>query len=151
MEPLIEYGPLIYNSFNVLLNGGIPTTWYDDLKKSPLNPPSFVFGPVWTLLYWLQGKSYLFLYNSFSPLKLITLSLALVQMYINSTWFTAFFKEKDPEKALKILDLMIGEQVILTLFSLNTDILATILQIPYISWIVFARHLNQYVVDNNKL
>src|ERR671932_2181443 len=42
--------------------GGVATassvnTWYRALRKPSFNPPSWVFGPVWTLLYLLMGVS----------------------------------------------------------------------------------------------
>ncbi|MDO7709581.1 MAG: tryptophan-rich sensory protein, partial [Gammaproteobacteria bacterium] len=37
---------------NIFINSD---TWYVDLVKSPLNPPSFVFGIVWPILYALMA------------------------------------------------------------------------------------------------
>lgn len=52
---------------SIFTASAIPT-WYASLGKAPLNPPNWVLGPVWTVLYalmgiaafliWKQGRAY---------------------------------------------------------------------------------------------
>ena len=77
--------------------------WYDNLNKSPLNPPSWVFGPVWTVLYTLMFLS-LFFYKqadytrSSSSVERSETSkgvvLFFIQLILNLYWPNVFFKQK---------------------------------------------------------
>jgi translocator protein len=70
----------------------MPGTWYEQLRKPAWNPPNWIFGPVWTLLYatmavaawlvWQRGR--------FTDQRL-PLSLFLLQLLLNAIWSPLFF------------------------------------------------------------
>ena len=67
-------------------------TWYKGLIKPSFNPPSWLFGPVWTLLYTLMAISgYLLWQNPNSKLPVI---LFFVQLMLNAIWTPLFFGAK---------------------------------------------------------
>src|SRR5688572_7974466 len=80
---------------------GVPFTttgsWYDGLEKAPFNPPSAVFGPVWTLLYVLVGLAGWLLWRSGrSRDRTAALVLWGVQLLLNAAWTPIFFGAERP-------------------------------------------------------
>ncbi|HRJ04777.1 MAG TPA: tryptophan-rich sensory protein, partial [Ignavibacteria bacterium] len=68
-------------------------TWYIDLSKPLLNPPNWVFGPVWITLYFLMGIALFLVWNKgldsrFSKNAFI---LFIVQLVFNAMWSIVFF------------------------------------------------------------
>jgi len=67
-------------------------TWYKNLSKPSFNPPSWVFGPVWTLLFSLMGVAlYLVWVSPASQIRTIALVLFGVQFVLNVLWSYLFF------------------------------------------------------------
>ena len=68
--------------------------WYLTLKKSPLNPPKWVFPVAWTLLYTLIGISF-FSYIQTTGFEITTgLIYFTLQMLGNFVWSPLFFWQK---------------------------------------------------------
>ncbi len=66
--------------------------WYQNLNKPSFNPPSFVFGPVWTLLFCLMGIAlYLVWVSPSSNIRTIALILFGLQFVLNVLWSYLFF------------------------------------------------------------
>ena len=59
-------------------------TWYEELIKSPLNPPSYVFGIVWPILYAIMA------FVSFKMAEKIS-TLFILQLLANAAWSWIFF------------------------------------------------------------
>jgi tryptophan-rich sensory protein len=77
---------------SVFTAGSIPT-WYTELAKPPFNPPNWVFGPIWTILYILMGISlYLVIKNGMeNPLVRQGVVLFAIKPGANFLWSVLFF------------------------------------------------------------
>ena len=121
----------------------MPGDWYESLVKPSWNPPGFVFGPVWTVLYILMGiAAWLFWKKEgFSAAKL-ALSLFIGQLLLNALWSYLFFGLRQPMWAfLEIILLWIF--IMLTMISFwRVRPAAGVLFIPYLCWVGFALVLN---------
>ena len=67
--------------------------WYQSLIKSDLNPPGYVFGIVWPILYVLMSIS---AFRTFE----ITKNTFLAQLFFNTIWSWLFFSFHMPLLAL---------------------------------------------------
>ena len=124
--------------------------WYNNLKKSSLTPPNYLFGIVWPILYSLMGISfYKFINNSNCNLLCNGKKFFFIQLFLNLIWTTLFFKKKQIFYALIDLILIIYF-TFLTINEFNKcDIQASNLLIPYLIWLLFAFYLNFYIFINN--
>lgn len=126
-----------------LLGADAITTWYAGLDKPSWNPPNWIFGPVWTLLYVLMGIAvYLVWECTKDSSRRAALVVYGVQLGLNALWSILFFTFKQPALAF-------GEIVIMWIAIVATIILfwrvrppAGVLLLPYIAWVIFASVLN---------
>lgn len=117
--------------------------WYMSLEKPAFNPPSWVFGPVWTLLYammavaaWLVWREAGF--DGATP----ALSMFVVQLALNLAWSGIFFGLREPGWAmLEILALWGAIVVTMVLFFRHSSVAGWLLA-PYLLWVSFAAVLN---------
>jgi benzodiazapine receptor len=117
-------------------------TWYMDLVKSPLNPPSYVFGIVWPILYVLMA------FVSFRSADKIW-TLFIPQLILNAAWSWMFFFMHAPLLALINISILIFlNQKILVILS-NESKLLFWLYLPYVLWLSFAAFLNASIVFLN--
>ena len=85
--------------------------WYNKLKKSPLNPPPYVFGIVWPILYCLLGISFYLVWTNKKCFPFCNeLIFFLIQLFLNLTWSTIFFKLKK----FKISLISLGTIILMT-------------------------------------
>lgn len=117
-------------------------TWYLGLVKSNLNPPGYVFGIVWPILYLLMGIT---IWRTYSVIK----NLFYVQLFLNAIWSWLFFSFHLPLLALLDIWLLIFINLKILLLISKEDKLAAFLFAPYIIWLFFASYLNLYIVINN--
>ena len=124
--------------------------WYNTLNRAPWNPPSWVFGVVWPILYLLMGVSLLLVWTNKKCYPYCKeLIYFFIQLGFNLMWTPIFFEYRMPKLAL--LDL-----VLTFLFSYltyenfkNINKMAGLLLIPYLSWLLLALTLNLYIVLYN--
>lgn len=117
-------------------------TWYAALNKASFNPPSFVFGPVWTILYLFMGISlYLVLVKKIKPSSLAIKAFS-VQLFLNFLWTFIFFGLKNPFFAF--IEMVIFWLSIIYTIKLFYKISknAAYLLFPYLIWVSFASLLN---------
>ena len=121
-----------------------PGSWYETLVKPSFNPPSWLFGPVWTLLYILMGISlYLVILEGRKGRDVrIPLVLFAIQLVLNTLWSFAFFAMESPLTGLMVI-------ISLWIFIVATMVAffpvrkaATWLLVPYLFWVSFATVLN---------
>ena len=116
--------------------------WYQALIKSPLNPPGYVFGIVWPILYLLMSIS---AFRTFNETK----NLFLIQLLFNALWSWLFFAFQMPFIALLNIWLLIYLNIKINLKMFYIDKLSGLLFIPYVLWLFFASYLNLFIVFNN--
>ena len=116
--------------------------WYQGLIKSDLNPPGYVFGIVWPILYLLMGIT---AWRTFGIIK----NLFYVQLFLNAIWSWLFFSFHLPLISLIDIWLLIYININIVYKALKIDKLAGLLYVTYILWLLFASYLNLFIVINN--
>ena len=119
-------------------------TWYAELAKPWFNPPGWLFGPTWTILYALMGIALYIVWKEEGPIKdkFPALILFAVQLLFNAAWSFIFFGARAPLLAfIEITALWLLIAVTLFLFwRISTT--AGYLLVPYLLWVAFAAILN---------
>lgn len=121
--------------------------WYTTLHTSVLNPPAWVFGPAWTILYvlmaiavwlvWLRPKGYW---------RKHALRLYALQLILNALWSVVFFYSHIPLLALVNLVILWITILCTILAFAKVSHKAAWLLAPYLAWVTFAGYLNLMVV-----
>jgi translocator protein len=121
----------------------LPGEWYSRLQKPPWNPPSWIFGPVWTVLYttmaiaaWLVWKR-----GGFATQR-VALAFFSLQLLLNALWSPLFFGLHLP--GLAFVDLVLLWLTLLATVSAfwKAHRLAGAMLLPYLAWVTFAGALN---------
>ncbi len=124
------------------------SSWYMFLNKPFFNPPNWIFGPVWTILYLLMGVSlyYILVKGGKNRIPLLYFS---AQLILNFLWTLIFFGLHSPKIALfEIILLWIS--ILFTMFNFyKVSKPAGIILTPYILWVSFAFLLNLFIVVLN--
>ena len=117
--------------------------WYAELDKPLWNPPGWVFGPIWTALYFMMAVSaWLVWQRGDLKAQRIPLAFYLVQLALNALWTPLFFGIQRPGLAFaEILVLLVAIFFTLVAFWKARRI-AGILLVPYALWTIFAAVLN---------
>jgi translocator protein len=126
-----------------LAMGNSLSSWYLQLSKPVFNPPSWIFGPVWILLFFLMAWVLVLILEKQSDKKAhLAATFFLIQLVLNALWSWLFF-------FYHRLDLAFFEIVILWLAIIGTIIFSRRVQsktfwllLPYLLWVSFAAFLN---------
>lgn len=117
--------------------------WYNALNKPSWNPPNWLFGPVWTLLYTLMGIAAWRVWNKFgfrhARMALITF---LIQLILNGLWSQLFFGLQAPGWAFLEIFFLLAAILVTTFLFSKKNRTAAWLMVPYILWVGFAAVLN---------
>ena len=133
--------------FLALIIGGYASSqsldiWYVNLVKSDLNPPGYIFGIVWPILYLLMSIA---AYRTFE----ITKNPFFIQLIFNAMWSWLFFFFQMPFIALINIWLLIYLNTVLTIKMYKLDKFSGLIYVPYVLWLLFASYLNLFIVVNN--
>lgn len=125
--------------------GGLfmPGEWYASLRKPAWNPPSWVFGPVWTALYTMMAVAawLVWRHGGFTAQRR-PLAWFLAQLGLNAAWTPLFFGLKQPGWAFVEI-VLLWLAIAMTLWSFRSvNRLAAWLLAPYLAWVSFAATLN---------
>lgn len=124
--------------------------WYENLKKSKLTPPKWVFGTIWTILYFTMVLYLFFILNNKECINgCPSVNFFIIQLIFNLSWTTLFFKFKLIKVALVDLLLTVGFTIMTFITSLHINQSISFILIPYILWLTLATYLNAYIVINN--
>ena len=119
------------------------TGWYATLVKPSFNPPNYVFGPVWTLLYILMGFSLNMILNQPASVNRTKAIVAFgVQLFLNFWWSIIFFSFHQLGFAMAEIVLLWAFIIWMIIAFRKLKPVAGYLQIPYLLWVSFASALN---------
>jgi tryptophan-rich sensory protein len=144
-------GACLTAALGALVAPGAADPWYQSLSRAPGNPPGFVFGAVWPLLYtlmaigacrvWLKAGSWRKADNA--------LGIYFLQLMVTLGWSVLFFHFHLALAALiDIAALWLLTLLMILEFHRHSP-LAAQLQYPYLAWLTFAGYLNAWVVFAN--
>ncbi len=144
-------GTVAIGSLSGLATANSVTTWYVTLEKPFFNPPNWIFGPVWTLLYILMGYAAGRVWTSTANegVKRGALTAYVIQLLLNAAWSILFFALHAPLVALVEMLLLWATVVWCMRWFIQVDALAWKLLVPYILWVSFAAVLNGAIVALN--
>ena len=140
-------------TFSASLIGGLATVtfkepWYSLLNKPVFNPPDWVFGPVWTILYLLMTISIWMYWNSKNK-EMNTVYIYFIHLIINTTWSVVFFVFHKIFFSLIVLITLIFLIIILIIRFRRVNVISYYLMIPYLLWCFFALILNMSLLILN--
>ena len=127
-------------------------SWYAAIKKPALNPPSWIFAPVWTILYIMIGASASLIWNKGLGNNDVRMALTVfvLQLALNFAWSPAFFGMKSPLMGLVIIILMWCAILATIMLFYRVSQPAAYLLVPYLLWVSFATYLNASIYFLNK-
>lgn len=118
--------------------------WYAGIAKPALNPPAWVFGPVWTTLFALMGISAFIIWKKGLERRDVKIALGIFigQLVLNTLWSIIFFGLHSPGGAFVEL-IVLWLAILATIISFaKISKPAAWLLLPYILWVSFAGYLN---------
>jgi translocator protein len=124
-----------------------PGAWYTGLAKAPFNPPSWIFAPVWTLLYVLIAIAGARGYESGTSTGF---ALWVAQLALNFAWSPVFFRLHRSGLALAVVAALLAVIVAFIAEQWTADRVSAWLFVPYACWVAFATLLNASIVVLNK-
>ncbi|SHF51229.1 TspO and MBR related proteins [Kaistia soli DSM 19436] len=117
--------------------------WYEGLAKPDFNPPNWLFGPVWTILYALMAVAlWRVVNNSAGATRRRAVAIFSVQLILNAAWSVVFFGLHSITGGLITIALL-DVAILATIAQFGRiDRLAGWLLVPYVIWVSFAALLN---------
>ncbi len=125
-------------------------TWYATLNKPTWNPPSWVFGPVWSALYLMMAVAGWMVWRErgFNA-ALVPMLLFALQLALNCAWSGLFFALRRPWLAFADIVLLWCAIVATMISFARVSPLAGLLLVPYLLWTSFAGVLNVSIAKMN--
>ena len=119
------------------------SVWYDSLTKPPLQPPGWIFTPVWIILYGtLLISLILYSIEITKEKKMSGYIYFIVHMVFNLLWSPVFFYLHRVDIALVIIFVMLSSAILMIIKFYKVSKLAGGILFPYLLWLIFAGYLN---------
>jgi translocator protein len=125
--------------------------WYYHLQKPRWQPPDWLFGPAWTLIFGLTalaGVRYWWLERS-RDRRLLVLGAFAMNGFLNTFWSLLFFRFERPDWALYEVGFLWLSIVLLIVLLGRVSRSCAALLVPYLAWVSFASDLNWTIVQLN--
>ncbi len=136
-------GPLVIGAIAGIATFTSVAGWYVGLNKPIFNPPNYLFGPVWTILYILMGISfYLVIQTQKLYARKSAIIIFVIQLFLNFCWSFLFFKFHLIGLAFIEIILIWVSIITMIYFFEKINKTAAYIQIPYLLWVSFASVLN---------
>jgi len=124
-----------------------PGAWFAALVKPSFNPPNWLFGPVWTLLYlaiasagwrcWQRQRDG------------IAMKIWIAQLAVNFSWSPIFFSAQRIDLALGVIVILLALILAFIAATRRQDRVSALLFVPYAAWVAFATVLNASILYLN--
>ncbi len=127
--------------------------WYQSLNKPWWQPPDWLFGPAWTVIFALTAASAAYAWRE-APTRTSRATIVLLLLTngaLNILWSVLFFRLKRPDWALIEVGALWASVLIPILIVSRYSKHAAWLLVPYISWVTFAEILNYKIVQLNPM
>ena len=131
------------SSIGSFITSSFKEPWYSEIILPSFNPPSWVFAPVWTILYFMMSVAIWKIWKNYFDTKI--LKIYFIHLFFNSTWSIVFF-------GFHLIGLALVNLIIILLFIiflmkeyLMRDKLSFYLMIPYLAWSSYALILNSSI------
>ena len=136
---LILYGATLLAAIIGSVGSTSSTEFYQQLTLPGFAPPSAVFGPVWSLLYFLMATAaFLVWRSSFESRTRPVLTLYLIHLVVNALWSWLFFAWQTGLGATIGVLMLLGMVIWLTLRFRYYSKAAMLLMVPYGLWVAYA-------------
>ncbi len=134
------------------LGGALTDTgpWYRALNKPTWQPPDWLFGPVWTVIYALTAVSAAAAWRaSDAKARRVVVALYGANAVLNVVWSLLFFHLQRPDWAMiEVVALWLSIAALIAV-TIRWSHLVAILLTPYLAWVSFAAVLNLAIVRLN--
>ena len=145
---------IAFGSLSGLLTQSSVENWYPSLQKPSFNPPNWLFGPVWLVMYFLMGISFGRIWQVLSKSRYPIVKqfarrgiiVFMIHFLINLSWTPVFFGLKSPSWALVLIITLLILIIILIRHFFRLDRVAAFVLVPYLAWVLFATILNVSIV-----
>ena len=114
--------------------------WYSEIILPTFNPPSWIFGPVWTTLYIFMSVAAWIVWNKTLDKK--NLQIYYVHIFFNAIWSVIFFGFHQIFVALIDLGIILIFIIWLMKIYYKISKISFVLMIPYLLWSSYALVLN---------
>ncbi len=135
---------MLLGTISGLISGsGEHNRWFAELVKPALQPPGWVFGLVWPLLYFMIALGFaMILHARGARGRGIAIGLFLLQLLLNLLWSPIFFGQHKVSTGLIIIILLVPLAIATAVSFGRIRKAAAWLMVPYIAWLCFATFLN---------
>lgn len=125
--------------------------WYHSLQKPSWNPPDWLFGPAWTLIFGLAAAAGVNAWRNAPDgnSRGTMIGLFALNGFLNILWSLLFFRLQRPDWALYEVGLLWLSIALLVFVLSRYAKTAALLLVPYLVWVSFAALLNWQIVDLN--
>jgi tryptophan-rich sensory protein len=127
-------------------------SWYRDLRKPRWQPPDWLFGPAWTVIFALSAFAGVLGWDGAPDreTQLVIAGLFALNAVLNMLWSILFFRLRRPDWALvETFALWLSIAAIMVALA-PISLTASLAMLPYLLWVSFAGFLNLTIVRLNR-
>lgn len=126
--------------------------WYEQLSKPFFQPPDWLFGPVWTVLYILMTAAVFLVWQKGFDKKAVRTAMCFfaIQLALNACWTIIFFGLNSIIGALIEVTILWAAIVVTVVQFSKVSTAASVLMLPYFAWVSFAVLLNTAIYILNR-
>jgi tryptophan-rich sensory protein len=147
----LSYGAAALGTLTMRGRGAPDKRWFRSLNKPAFQPPNWLFGPVWTVLYGtLAYSGYRIWRAERSPQRTRALAWWGAQLALNAAWTPLFFGARKPALALADIGALDVAATSYAVSAAKVDPTAVKVVAPYLTWLMFATSLNGSIVVKNR-